>query len=240
MEKLIFVFGRRDGMSVDDFRHHYLTVHADSALTRTADLERYVVNLVEQDDGGAAEAGIVVAETTVAVDAVTEIWTPSIDRFLDPATAFVSDEAATAHMADHDSFIGQMHVYRVEENVVKPPPVGEARGDRTPGVKFMSLMYRADGMGQDEFRAYWRERHTPLALEHHVGMSGYVQNVVMEAVSPDAPPFDGFVEMYFPTVKDFQQRFFDTDEGRDVILADAYTFISPATISLTVDEHVFR
>jgi uncharacterized protein (TIGR02118 family) len=240
VEKLIFVFARREGMSVAEFRNHYLTEHAASALSRTASLERYVVNLVEENDAGTTEAGIVVAETTVPVDAITEIWTPAVATFLDPETAFVSPEAGEAHMADHDSFIGQMHVYRVEENVVQPTPRGDASGARTPGVKFMSLMYRAEGMSPDDFRTHWSERHTPLAVQHHVGMSGYVQNAVVETLTPNSPPVDGFVEMYFPTIEDFQRRFFDSDEGRDLILADAYTFISSTTVSLTVDEHVFR
>jgi uncharacterized protein (TIGR02118 family) len=239
MDKLVFLFGRVHGMSVDEFRDHYLQVHAPSALERTRAMHGYVVNLVEHDTTTIDDAGVAGAQPTLAVDAVTEIWTPSIGEFLDPATAFTSPEAAEAHMADHNSFIGPMHVYRVEERVVKARSTDQPVGARTPGVKYMSLMDRADGMSHDEFVAYWRDRHAPLAVEHHVGMTGYVQNVVVEALSPDAPAIDGFVEMYFPTADDFQHRFFDSPAGRDAIMADAYTFIAPSTVSLIVDEHVF-
>ena len=100
-------------------------------------------------------------------------------------------------------------------------------GEFAPGVKMVSFMQRADGLTHEQFARHWTENHTPLALRHHVGLWNYTQNVVRRAYTPGGNPIDGVAELHFRTRDDFVNRFFDSDEGRAVILADVKRFMSP-------------
>jgi uncharacterized protein (TIGR02118 family) len=111
-EKLVFVFGRKPGLSFDEFARHYLDVHAPLGLRVTRAMQRYVVNLADVDG----------PPQPFPVDAITEIWTPSADDFFDPSRAFTSPEDGNALLADHATFIGPMHAYEVEERVVTDGP----------------------------------------------------------------------------------------------------------------------
>ncbi|MGH9048509.1 MAG: EthD domain-containing protein [Acidimicrobiia bacterium] len=229
MEKVVFLFGRKPGVGTEEFRRHYLDVHAPLALRSMQGLHRYVVNLPDPDPESDADAPF---------DAVTELTVDSAAGLFDPARAFTSGAAADEVLADHASFLGTMHAYRVTERVVKDYDRTWPDGARSPGVKYVSLMRRAPGSSPQEFDAYWRDRHTPVALEHHGGMWKYVQNVVREPMTADAPPFDGMVEMHFPTVEEFRERFFTPPESMDLVLEDAYRFMDRSTLGYPVGEYV--
>ncbi|HEY7136122.1 MAG TPA: EthD domain-containing protein [Acidimicrobiia bacterium] len=136
MQKLIFLFGRKPGLSHDEFARHYLEVHAPLGRRVTRAMAGYVVNLVEHVD----ERGARLPE----LDAITEIWTPSVEDFFDPALAFTSAEDGRELLADHESFIGPMHAYLVAEHTPKMEPAVSATGSRTPGVKHIALVGPAD------------------------------------------------------------------------------------------------
>ena len=106
MEKLLFLFHRKDGLSRDEFFEHYLDVHAPLGLRLTRTMEGYTVNLVDTEGAGAP-------------DAITEVWTASAQDFFDPAQAFATPDDARELMTDHDSFIGPYDTYIVEERVVR-------------------------------------------------------------------------------------------------------------------------
>ena len=99
-------------------------------------------------------------------------------------------------------------------------------GDFAPGIKMVSFMQRAVGLTHEQFARHWSERHTPLAVRHHVGLWNYTQNVVRRAYAPGGEGIDGVAELSFRTRTDFVERFFDSDEGRAEILADVRRFMS--------------
>jgi uncharacterized protein (TIGR02118 family) len=99
-------------------------------------------------------------------------------------------------------------------------------GEYAPGVKMVSFMSRADGLTHEQFARHWAENHTPLAVRHHVGLWNYTQNVVRRSYSPGGNAIDGVAELHFRTREDFVDRFFDSDAGRDVILADVGRFMA--------------
>ncbi len=118
MDKLVFLFHRKDGLTREEFFAHYLDVHASLGLRLTQTMAGYSVNLVD-------------TEGDDAPDAITEIWTASMADFFDPAKSFASPEAAAELMADHDSFIGPYDTYAVEERLVRESGI-------TPAVKRMA------------------------------------------------------------------------------------------------------
>ena len=99
-------------------------------------------------------------------------------------------------------------------------------GEFAPGVKMVSFMERAEGLTHEQFARHWTERHTPLAVRHHVGLWNYTQSVVRRAYTPGGNAIDGIAELHFRSREDFADRFFDSDEGRAVIMADVKRFMT--------------
>jgi hypothetical protein len=106
MDKLLFLFHRKDGLTRQEFFEHYLDVHAPLGMRVTVTMDGYAVNLVD-------------TEGDDAPDAITEVWTASTADFFDPAKSFATPEDAKELMTDHDSFIGPYDTYLVEERVVR-------------------------------------------------------------------------------------------------------------------------
>jgi len=51
--------------------------------------------------------------------------------------------------------------------------------------------------------------------------------VVRRALTPGGEAIDGVAELHFRSRADFEDKFFDSDEGRAVILADVKRFMRP-------------
>jgi hypothetical protein len=120
MDKVLFFFQRKAGTTREQFYDHYLQDHAPLGLRVTVTMAGYTVNLVDSDS---------------EVDAVTEIWTPSLADFFDPSKSFATEEDAKILMADHDSFIGPYDAYAVEETVVQGSVPDAPIGERAAGTK---------------------------------------------------------------------------------------------------------
>ena len=103
MDKLIFFFHRKDGLTREEFAEHYLDVHAPLGLRLTVTMDGYTVNLVDSDDDGATTR-------------ITEVWTASSADFFDPANRSPRPRTRQQLMADHDSFIGPFDTYVVAEH----------------------------------------------------------------------------------------------------------------------------
>jgi uncharacterized protein (TIGR02118 family) len=121
----------------------------------------------------------------------------------------------------------RVDVWRVDPRPVITSERAGPDGELSPGVKMVSFMRRAEGMSHEQFVRHWTERHAPLAQRHHVGLWNYTQNVVRRALTPGGDAIDGIAELHFRTRDDFVSRFFDSDEGRTVILADVKRFMLP-------------
>ena len=95
-------------------------------------------------------------------------------------------------------------------------------------------MRRAEGLSHEQFVRHWTEVHAPIALEHHIGLAGYTQNVVRATYTPGGAGIDGVAELRFRSRTDFEDRFYDSDEGKAVIRADVKKFIGRSGISPTL------
>lgn len=158
MDKLLFLFHRKDGLTHEEFAEHYLDVHAALGQRLTVTMGGYTVNIVESDGDGAP-------------DAITEIWTASMADFFDPAKSFATPEDAAELMADHDSFIGPYDAYAVEERVLVGGAPDGPLGTRAPGAKLVSL-YRDAG-------------DVPAPPP---GATRVIDHQVLQGITPGAPP----------------------------------------------------
>ncbi len=86
----------------------------------------------------------------------------------------------------------------------------------------MAFLRRPADLDRAEWLARWQGGHTRVAIDTQ-STFGYVQNVVVRALTPGAPAFDGIVEELFPAaaLTDFHV-FFDTG-GSDAELGRRMT-----------------
>jgi len=115
-------------------------------------------------------------------------------------------------------FDAPVDAYRVDERV-------QIDGAVTPYVVQCSFVRRLPTLRRDEFAAHWSAVHAPLVPHHHPGVARYVQNVVVEPLTPDAPDVDGIAQLSFRTADDFHERYYDSPEGRAIVGADVARFI---------------
>lgn len=90
----------------------------------------------------------------------------------------------------------QIAAYLVTESVPMRPPASPF-GERSPGLANIALLRRPDGMDEATWLDRWLGDHTPVAIATQ-STFGYVQNYVVRALTPDAPPVSAVVEELFP------------------------------------------
>lgn len=114
---------------------------------------------------------------------------------------------------------GGVDVYEVETTV---------RWDELGGpapVTRLVLVRRHPDLTHEQFAEHWGTVHPPLARAHHPGLARYVQHVITDALTPDAPPFDGLAELGFASAADLRDRMYGDDADRAAIDADVATFL---------------
>jgi uncharacterized protein (TIGR02118 family) len=80
-------------------------------------------------------------------------------------------------------------------------------GDEDFLIKVTAFLTRKPDLSQEQFSAYWREKHTPLVLSLAPFTSlvrRYVQQRPAEGVTNQLPlaPYDGIAELWFDNLGD--------------------------------------
>jgi hypothetical protein len=95
--------------------------------------------------------------------------------------------------------------YRVEEQIYTDyggnrhaEPRSWPDGERSPGVLAVTMMERPRRLAREEWIRRWHGRQSPMS-EAMQPRSRYVRNVVLEALTPGAPRFEGIVEEAWPS-----------------------------------------
>jgi uncharacterized protein (TIGR02118 family) len=101
-------------------------------------------------------------------------------------------------------------------------------------VKLIFLCRRRPDLTHEQYVERVLGGHVPLALRHHPTMRGYVVNVV-ETCGPGLQPLDSIAELSFDTLADFEERLYDSAEGRAAIERDVAGFLGAADAYLTVE-----
>lgn len=141
-----------------------------------------------------ADAGVGRVQVNVPDDEVAGAL--RIDHLDEPIGGFVAvwdgDLAQVARVLDE---VGTTHGYAVDERRRLDPP--EAwDGSRAEALANVAVLRRPAELDRAEWLRRWMVEHTGVAIRTQA-TSGYVQNVVREALTPGAPRIDGFVEELF-------------------------------------------
>lgn len=87
-------------------------------------------------------------------------------------------------------------------------------GQRSPGVVAVTLMERPKRLSRDEWIRRWHGRQSPVS-EAMQPRARYVRNVVVRALTPDAPLYDGIVEEAWPSARHVTNPFLFYGAGRN-------------------------
>lgn len=144
-------------------------------------VQRYVVNVRDEAVAGAL---INVQVTERPVLAVVRARVP------------VASAAALADLVDGLRAIGPVSAWSVTAS--EPLPVADpTEGERCEGMAQMAFLRRPDRIGREQWLHTWLEEHTEVAIETQ-STSGYIQHVVVRALTDDAPQIAAIVEEVFP------------------------------------------
>lgn len=182
------------------------TLHEAALRERLAALgaERLQVNV---DDEPVARA-LRIPTTTPAIGAIVSVWLPdgsSLDAVVS-VLASAADRVAGWEVA--------------ERRPIAPDEVWD--GSRLDGLANTALLRVPAELTHEEWQHRWLVDHTPVAMATQ-GTFGYLQNVVVRPVTPDAPPVAALVEELFPTAGIDDIHAFYGSGGSDAELTDRIT-----------------
>jgi hypothetical protein len=223
MEKLIYVLEAPDHAERAAFVRQLLEAGA-----QMADLEPAGLRLNVQDEhvnwGDATEhhPALGLRSPYGPFEAVVQLWV---------------ERATPSARAPFEALIGEVaprvHGYLVEERLlVHNLRQSAAAGDRNDGYSQMALLQIPDSLSREAWLKAWQDRHTWVALSIHPHLE-YIQNLVVEPVTVDAPPIAGVGEEAFPIEGLHDERPLfrggDTDEKYEalhkIMYEDAARFI---------------
>ncbi len=87
-------------------------------------------------------------------------------------------------------------------------------GQRSPGIVAVTLMERPKRLPREEWIRRWHGRQSPVS-EAMQPRSRYIRNLVINAVTPDAPPYEGIVEEAWPSARHVTNYFLFYGAGKN-------------------------
>jgi EthD domain len=146
-------------------------------------------------------------------NATIQFWMPSANALFRAGVDQALGQAGASFAA-----------WLVLESAILPnrahPPV---TGARTGGWAQMAFLTRPARLTFDAWLAIWQDYHTKVAIETQSNFE-YIQNIVIRALTPDAPPYAAIVEECFP----------------ETALADPYVFFDAVGNQAKVDANLAR
>ena len=185
------------------------------------------INLSDGDVAPAA--GLAQKRGESLPDAIVQFWLRSSNALFRGAA-----EAVVARHSD------ESHGWLVAESTIiandRHPP---ERGLRTYGFSQMAFLTLPEGQAWEDWRAIWRDSHTQIAIDTQSNFE-YVQNLVVEPLTEDAPPFVAIVEECFPPeAMTDPSVFFDAvgdhakfDANLKTMMDSCARFITPGSIDV--------
>lgn len=220
-EKIVLLLFRQPSLNHEEFVSRYMTEHVPRFVQHTTALRRYIVNIVDKP---VPEKTLVQRDVT-AFDIAAEMWFDTLDDFVDKGRMYDTPEGYSAVKTNAASLVATLAGYHVSETVQRDYERDWPDGERSPGVKMVMPLRRADGLTVEQFEHNWLQVHAPLALEHVPGIWRYVTNVVRGTVLPGSPDVDGIVEVHRRSEADLKLRM--TPESQAIVTADTNALLQP-------------
>ena len=179
MEKLLYVIWKPDDVPIERFRSDLLGPTAEKLIAAGA--RGLTVSLADER----ALPGLKIAQMPQPLAGVVSVW---LDTALHRAPVEAALARVTARLA---GYLALESVPLVNTRHVAP------LGERMPGLYTVAFLEKPDALTYDEWLRRWQGQHTALAIETQSTFL-YVQNVLVRALTTDAPPWVAIVEEAFP------------------------------------------
>jgi len=181
VEKLIYVIWKRTEQSIGSFKETMLGEVADGL--EGLGVRGLSVNLA--DELAAYARGMRITRMPEPPSGTISIWLDTaLDR--DPIQRLL--EAACQRLT------GYLVLESVPiVNTTQIAPLGE----RTPGITTVAFLEKPEAITYESWIDQWQGHHTQVAIETQSTFL-YVQNLIVRAVTPEAPPWCAIVEEGFP------------------------------------------
>lgn len=221
--KLASPMNRLDGMTREDYARYYVEEHTKAASGLPGNY-RYIGSPAVQGANGGDPP----------FDGFAEMYYADVDSI---RAAYTSAEWETARR-DHPSIVCGRIMFVVEEHeFLEPPPI------ESGPTRYLAFLNRRDTQSRDDFVKYWLEKHVPLALETP-GLRGYRASISLCSANgdsllrsePDAPQFDGIVEMWFDDATSFNDAF--TSSHWEELGNDYYQNFAMGRVQMLVESHL--
>ncbi len=183
MEKLVCALWRHPDESRETFNARMLAVLAP-ALER-AGASGIRLNLRDADVAPAS--GLVQQWQEPQQDAVVQFWLASANERFRAGI----DAALASHCRRFALWLA------VESVIIANTAHPAGKGRRTFGWSQASFISFRPDLPREQSRAHWHGHHTRIAIETQANFE-YVQNQLVQPLTPDAPAYDAFVEECFP------------------------------------------
>lgn len=181
MEKLVYVLWRQPERSIGSFREAILGEVASDLKGLGA--RGLSVNLA--DELAAYAQGMRITRMPEPPSGTVSIW-------LD--TALNRDPVQRLLEAVCQRLTGYLVLESVPlVNSTQIAPLGE----RTPGITTVAFLEKPAAMTYESWIGQWQGHHTQVAIETQSTFL-YIQNLIVRAVTPEAPPWCAIVEEGFP------------------------------------------
>lgn len=154
------------------------------------------------------------------VSALVSVWTQG-------APADIVSQVSAATDDPH------LHAYRVTERVrLDPAPMPD--GVRSDVLAQVALLRRPAEMSPEEYLDYWMHTHTAIAIRTQ-NTSAYIQNIVEEPLTPDAPELSAIVEEHFPMAAITDPHEFYGSRGDDAEMGRRMTELMTSVAAFGAD-----
>jgi hypothetical protein len=215
VEKVLYLLTVGEDSSGDRLREQLVDAVAPRLLAAGA----HQVQVNVMDSGVEAAAGSRLRSGSgPCPDAMVSVWVDSANA---PLRAAFDD---LLRKVDAD-----LAAYLVTESAPLP---GNPTDGRRPGYTQVSFLQRPERLDEQSWLDHWQDHHTQVAIDTQA-TSRYLQNFVVRALTPGAPPCTAVVEEAFPeTAMTDQSVFFDAvgDDSRlkanaEALMASVQAFL---------------
>lgn len=207
MAKAVVLLKAKEGQSAEAFEADYLGPHASGMVADEA-ISKYVANVLREPTQEMLDAGWGWGGTEdVGILAIDEVWTDDVDKVF----SFYDDDNVYA-------------AYEAVQNDVRTclDPV-TAPGEKSPWIKRLGLMRKAEGMRDQDFFGYWKEIHGPKAFRIH-NTARYEQNQLVRPLKEGPEKWQGLADLYYWNIDAFQYGHFSFPGAQQVIAEDVAQF----------------
>jgi hypothetical protein len=200
MEKLIYILGRKDGLSPHAFGETLLDAADALKGVGARQLMIHVADMDDKVDTPKTRTSRISGAAWQAIGGAASLWMDSIDN---------RGGVETILRGLSKFYDG----YLVTESEVQTCPRTWNFGERRPGVTQFALGMKPQDVSDEDFYRRWQEDYGPFTFELHPYRLAYTRNAAVRALTPNAPKWRIISLERWDPLEDFtdQDRYFRND-----------------------------